>query len=119
MTKEQREELKKDFFNEFKDKSIRFREDDGSFSMGGYEMWEWIESRLESEVEKAKKEGRHELVKEIRKAIKEDMENTDTEESHFNIDKDIVKILDDKEITKMFAGDNDDMDLYGGWGWYS
>lgn len=75
-------------------------------------------------LDKAREEGKQELVKEIRETIKEDMEITDTEDRHFQIDKDIVRILNDKKITKLFFDGRDDIgfdegDLYGGWGWYS
>jgi len=76
------------------------------------------------ELDKAREEGRKELVEEIRKVIKKNIKIEDTEDKHYQIDKGIVKTLGDGEISKMWMGNEDDWkeldeDLYGGWGWYS
>lgn len=86
----------------------------------------WIANILnlvEQELDRAREEGRKELIKEIRESIKRNIKIDDTEEKHIKIDTDIVKILNDKEITKMFLdgewGDYVDSDCRVSWGWYS
>ena len=75
---------------------------------------------IQQEIDRAKEEGRKRLVNTIRRAIKENMNNGDTEDRHIQIDLDIVKILNDKDINKMFLEDSYSENLEdGGWGWYS
>ena len=66
------------------------------------------------ELDRAREEGREELTKEIKESIKRNIKIDDTESKHIKIDTDIVKILNDREITKMFLTREP-----GGWGWYS
>ena len=84
-------------------------------------LYEGMSEIIEQELDKAREEGKKELVKEIREAIKEDMEITDTEDRHYEIDKDIVTLLKDKEIWLMFndGETTEEKCEWGGWGWYS
>lgn len=63
-------DLKKEFFEKFKDKAIRFRENDGSFSMDGYELWEWIEEKLQKERKRTLEEVERIGKRKIRKFVK-------------------------------------------------
>lgn len=83
-----------------------------------------LEEYLDQELDKAREEGKKELIKEIRESVKENIKIDDTKEKHIKIETDIVKILNDKEITKMFLdgeeGEDIDWDCcYSSWGWWS
>ena len=78
-----------------------------------------LEDFISQELDKAREEGRRELVKEIREAIREDMnKDWDIEKRHIAIDEDIVRIINDGEITEMYTEGEEEL-KDGGWGWYS
>lgn len=83
------------------------------------EYWDLRIADNKQELDKAREEGRKELVKEIREAIRENMnKNWNIEKRHIAIDEDIVRIINDGEITEMYTeGEGELKD--GGWGWYS
>lgn len=90
---------------------------DGIFQLTG--EGEGVVDFIEQELDKARKEGRRELVKEIREAIRENMnKNWDIEKRHIAIDEDIVRIINDGEITEMYTEGEEEL-KDGGWGWYS
>lgn len=114
------ENWKERFRNQFVD---TYGEKDSKEWRIAYQPIEELEDFISQELDKARGEGKKELIKEIRESVKENIKIDDTEEKHIKIDTDIVKILNDKEITKMFLdgkeGEDIDWDCYGGWGWYS